>query len=135
MLRTLLRAIDSLPADGAEVGTAPDLRAHLLSQTVHGGWRGGDARMRAEAAPGRVEAGVLQGRARLWLDGEEARPFEIVYAPWGFRMMVGSLTEGVSYAVGLAPPSGPPRLSVMAYGPGLTQFGPRQLVLGEALAP
>jgi hypothetical protein len=128
MLRALLRA-----ANAAAEGHGPDLsvRDDLLRLEIGGGWRGGDARLRAVRGSHRYEAAILNGRARLWLDGAEAAPAEIVYAPWGFRMMVGSLLDGVSYAVGLRPPEGPQRLSVMSYGPGLMQFGPRELIPAE----
>jgi hypothetical protein len=132
MLRALLRAADALAMErdgcaGAADAVAPD----LLRLETDGGWPGGDARLQTEDEGERIEAAILDGRARIRRGNVELTPMEVVYAPWGFRMLTGTLLEGVSYAAGLAPPAGPQRLSVMRYGPGLMDFGPRRVILAQ----
>lgn len=158
MLRAFQRASDALAAEtgtGAGAGDrsadapppgsrrAPGREARMtaaspepLRQRRDGGWRGGACSIFGCHDGRVVAAGVrADGDAWLRLAGAPVTPLSVTFAPWGFRMTVGGLVEGVSYAVGLQPPVGPPRISILPYGPGLLQFGDRILVPCRRDAP
>lgn len=105
-------------------------------QRRDGGWRGGARRIRGALRGVAFAAGVdAHGEAWLSVDGILLAPISVTFAPWGFRMTVGDLVAGVSYAAGLRPPEGPPRLSILPYGPGWLEFGTRIRVLCEPFDP
>lgn len=122
---------------GRNQGRTPGLVvSEPLRQRRDGGWRSGARTIRGDWSGGVIVAGICpRGEAWMDIEGAPVSPFSVTFAPWGFRMTVGDLIEGVSYAVGLRPPEGPPRISILPYGPGLLQFGTRIRVLCTAVDP